>query len=57
MPPVHAMQDYASALRLDPSIVWHLALEYTIPHLGHTSDLMFGGLGKVSHRDFFVIMP
>jgi glycosidase/glycogen synthase len=38
---------YAAALKSDPNLVWHLTLEYSIPHLGHASDLMFGGLGKV----------
>ena len=38
---------YAAALKDDPNLVWHLTLEYSVPHLGHASDLMFGGLGKV----------
>jgi len=25
----------------------HVALEYAVPHLGLTSELMYGGLGKV----------
>ncbi|KAK9817284.1 hypothetical protein WJX72_012213 [[Myrmecia] bisecta] len=25
----------------------HIALEYSVPHLGHTSSLMYGGLGKM----------
>lgn len=25
----------------------HVCLEYSVPHLGLTSELMFGGLGKV----------
>ena len=28
-------------------MVMHVALEYAVPHLGLTSQLMFGGLGKV----------
>ena len=28
-------------------MVMHVALEYAVPHLGLTSELMFGGLGKV----------
>lgn len=41
------MQQYANAYTEDENIVWHLALEYAIPHLGMRSQLMFGGLGKV----------
>jgi len=25
----------------------HVAMEYSVPHLGHNSSLMFGGLGKM----------
>lgn len=25
----------------------HVALEYSVPHLGHNSSLMYGGLGKM----------
>jgi len=28
-------------------MVMHVALEYSVPHLGLNSELMFGGLGKV----------
>jgi hypothetical protein len=28
-------------------MVMHVALEYAVPHLGLTSQLMYGGLGKV----------
>lgn len=38
---------YQSALQRNRGMVLHAALEYSIPHLGHTNDLMFGGLGKV----------
>lgn len=28
-------------------MVMHVCLEYSVPHLGLTSELMYGGLGKV----------
>lgn len=31
----------------DSRLVMHVCLEYSVPHLGLTSELMYGGLGKV----------
>lgn len=41
------MGAYLEAYQDDPFMVWHMALEYSIPHLGFSNQLMFGGLGKV----------
>lgn len=41
------MGEYLKAYHSDPFMVWHMALEYSIPHLGFSNQLMFGGLGKV----------
>lgn len=41
------MGEYIKAYKNDPFLVWHMALEYNIPHLGFSNQLMFGGLGKV----------
>jgi len=41
------MGAYLKAYKDDPFLVWHMALEYSIPHLGFSNQLMFGGLGKV----------
>ncbi|KAI8107086.1 hypothetical protein M9434_001731 [Picochlorum sp. BPE23] len=38
---------YSKAFLDDPTLVWHLALEYSIPHLGLHNNLKFGGLGQV----------
>lgn len=31
----------------DSRLIMHVCLEYSVPHLGMNSELMFGGLGKV----------
>lgn len=41
------MGAYLRAFQRDTFMVWHMALEYSIPHLGFSNQLMFGGLGKV----------
>lgn len=41
------LEEYAATWQKDPFMVSHVALEYSVPHLGHESNLMFGGLGKV----------
>eukprot|EP00887_Chlorella_sp_A99_P003703 scaffold7.g3703.t1 len=51
LPNVHSahpmLAQLASLLSARPQTVMHVALEYSVPHLGHETDLMFGGLGKV----------
>lgn len=37
-------------LQSDSRLIMHVCLEYSVPHLGLNSELMFGGLGKVSAR-------
>ncbi|KAL4458945.1 hypothetical protein ABPG75_013810 [Micractinium tetrahymenae] len=41
---LHGLVD---SLKADPGLVMHVCLEYAVPHLGLTSELMYGGLGKV----------
>lgn len=33
--------------RLDPGTIMHVAMEYSIPHLGLTKEFLYGGLGMV----------
>ena len=43
----NVIKRYASAFRKDPLMVWHIALEYAVPHLGFHNELRFGGLGQI----------
>ncbi|KAI7845483.1 hypothetical protein COHA_001031 [Chlorella ohadii] len=51
---VSAVHELVDALQSDSRLVMHVCLEYSVPHLGLNSELMFGGLGKVWVVDSFI---
>lgn len=46
-PAATGVHELVASIKADPHIVMHVAAEYSVPHLGLHSQLMFGGLGKV----------
>ena len=44
---IPSLEHFKNGFRMQPSMVLHVTLEYTVPHMGFTTALTYGGLGKV----------
>ncbi len=43
---IPSLEHFLRGFKLQPGMVLHVTLEYTVPHLGFTTALTYGGLGK-----------
>ena len=44
---IPSLEHFKNGFRMQPSMVLHVTLEYTVPHMGFATALTYGGLGKV----------
>ena len=44
---IPSLEQFQRGFKLRPGMVLHVTLEYTVPHMGFTTALTYGGLGKV----------
>lgn len=47
---IPSLEQFQRGFKLQPGMVLHVTLEYTVPHLGFTTALTYGGLGKARPR-------
>ena len=44
---IPSLDQFKRGFKVLPDMVLHVTLEYTVPHMGFTTALTYGGLGKV----------
>ena len=47
---IPSLDQFKRGFKVLPDMVLHVTLEYTVPHMGFTTALTYGGLGKVRAR-------